>query len=465
MTRKQTMRLLTMLLVCIIILNFIAQPKAEAIGGSLALALGGTSAAKAFLAFIMSCVAMGVTYVTIDDAMSAYDHYKENASVSIEDLRYVQQETWTGNYEALANDLTDIHSGIKSWLEGLISNIQAGQNVVNNNIRTLSNLGDSYIINNKQIVWIATTLWNGKPFLSWYSGQSKIGSNIDLNTDVYVIPLYVTNNILTYKLKYTLNNNVTEYLLNTSITGYYDIEPELLIDISTDAPILNSSYSPQNRTFPPAPYLPYINPGNEKVSQSISAAGGTMEVYNGTYDQYLDDVVDNATWEDIQGVISGSVPTTTLTETAEGLIIGEATAGIPYPNPDTTAPGEVLTGLGGIMGLLQGITNWIAQLWQLISGIFAIPEGLALDFSSLRLVNFKDKFPFSIPWDIYRAVAVFAKSPETPDFSIDIETDYLNIDHSINLDPIDLPLRFARYVMTIFFIFFLASKTRDLIKW
>jgi hypothetical protein len=465
------MRLLTMLLVCIILLNFISQPKAEAIGGSLALALGGTSAAKAFLAFIMSCIAMGVTYVTIDDAMAAYENYTENASISTDYLRYVQQETWIGNYDAVLNDLTDIHSGIKDWLTGIFGTLNIGNNQTKPEWNVVNNYPIKLDIRFQDNYYYLDLIYYNSTGLK---SMELIKQSKEI-VEYKLIDLIPEDNghIINYQYKYISNDSILTQ--NRYTTIIYPITLDNITDtldtnttnisISADAPILNPSYSPQNRTFPPAPYLPYINPGNEKVSESISASGGTMEVYNGTYDQYLDDLVDNATWEDIQGVISGSVPTTTLTETSEGLIIGESTVGIPYPIPDTTAPGEVLTGLGGIMGLLQGITNWIAQLWQLISGIFEIPEGLALDFSSLKLEGFKDKFPFSIPWDIYRAVAVFAKTPETPEFNIDIETDYLDINHSINLDPIDLPLRFARYVMSIFFIFFLASKTRDLIKW
>jgi len=479
MTRKQTMRLLTMLLVCIILLNFIAQPKAEAIGGSLALALGGTAAAKAFLAFIMSCVAMGVTYATYDQAKAAYDHYIENSTMSTEDLRYIQQETWTGSYEGVTIDISDMKDAFVGWLTGLFGTLKSGINqtesliinqipfagnyVQTSNIYytrsqlpiTLSYNGYLWTLEESDASYVKITMYNPDGSLltthskTWYSYQSS-----PIHFMAYPGSTYMNVGV----------NNWTGYSYNTNLIGPYILQT-YSITIAEDAAILNPEYTPQNRTFPAAPYLPYIDFDNEKVVQSISASGGTMEVYNGSYDQYLDDIVENATWEDIQGISAGTVPTTTLTETSEGLIIGEATAGIPYPVPDTTAPGEVLTGLGGIMGLLQGITNWIAQLWQLISGIFAIPEGLALDFSSLRLEGFKDKFPFSIPWDIYRAVAVFAKTPETPEFNIDIETDYLDINHSINLDPIDLPLRFARYVMSIFFIFFLASKTRDLIKW
>lgn len=492
MTRKQTMRILTMLLVCIILLNFISQPKAEAIGGSLALALGGTSAAKAFLAFIMSCIAMGVTYSTYDQAKAAYDHYIENSTMSTEDLRYIQQETWTGNYEGVTSDISDMKDAFVSWLTGLFGSITTGENVYNPitinslvlDVAKPFNLTSQIIyctVNSniyKYTLNAENSTWYDEPVVIFRGYQ---GDLLRTGSGTYDYLRFYPDNQYTVQVGSNglLNIKTWNGSLWTSVTGGANIfisseivteiplytDESIIVDITTDAPILNPAYSPQNRIFPAAPYLPYIDFDNEKVGQSISASGGTMEVYNGTYDQYLDDIVENATWEDIQGISAGTVPTTTLTETSEGLIIGEATAGIPYPIPDTTAPGEVLTGLGGIMGLLQGITNWIAQLWNLITGIFEIPEGLSLDFSSLRLEGFKDKFPFSIPWDIYRAIAVFAKTPETPEFTIDIETDYLNIDHTINLDPIDLPLRFARYVMSIFFIFFLASKTRDLIKW
>lgn len=372
-------KFLIILCVFVVLFAFITEPARVDASASLALLLGGTSAAKAFLAFIMSCVAMGVTYATIDDAMTAYDHYTENASVSIEDLRYVQQETWTGNYEAVANDLSDIHSGIKSWLEGLFGTLQAGTNI------------KQYIKGYSPVIEIVPKFYQ--------SGYYWVGIKVIIGTGWDQLNIYATNNIVTggivtdiryrdstsifvdYQMNYT-SSGVSKTATKTSII--YPGAGNIVIDgetfelsnvITSDAPILNPSYSPQNRTFPPAPYLPYINPGNEKVSQSISASGGTMEVYNGTYDEYLDDVVDSASWEDIQGVISGSVPTTTLTETPEGLIIGESTVGIPYPIPNESAPTDVLEGIGSITGILQSIVNWFHQLIEFLKSLFMIPEG------------------------------------------------------------------------------------------
>jgi len=75
------------------------------------------------------------------------------------------------------------------------------------------------------------------------------------------------------------------------------------------------------------------------------------------------------------------------------------------------------------------------------------------------------KFPFSIPWDLERVLGLFSPSPVEPDLGINIDTSYLKLNYDIDLDLIGLPIRFLRYVATAFFVFWLAGKTRDVIKW
>ena len=418
--------------VFVVLFAFITEPARVEASASLALLLGGTSAAKAFLAFIMSCVAMGVTYSTYDSAKSAYDDYLENASVSIEDIRYVQQEAWTGNYEAVANELTDIHSGIKSWLQGLFGSLVVGDNTI----------GGDYYINGYNIS------------IQYHEDYSK---SIALYVNNQLYTRYLSNNQDKRNILITgLNYNISKLIINVSyeyknslgnwISSSTTMEPSYTsltsngitqttqqetttITITADAPILNPSYSPQNRTFPPAPYLPYINPGNEKVSESISATGGTMEVYNGTYDQYLDDVVENAMWEDIQGVISGSVPTTTLTETSEGLIIGESTVGIPYPIPNESAPTDVLEGIGSITGILQSIINWFHQLIEFLKSLFMIPEGFMVGIMDDLKNDISGKFDNSL-WIGHIQSFGTIEAEGIPDLEfrgeIILESDYVN---------------------------------------
>jgi hypothetical protein len=369
-------KFLILLCVFVVLFAFITEPARVEASASLALLLGGTSAAKAFLAFMMSCVAMGVTYATYDQAKAAYDHYLENSTMSIEDLRYIQQETWTGNYEGVTSDISDMKDSFHNWLSNVFGTLNVGLNTYSNYIPVDSTL-DRVVL---------TSYQNNKTYL--YKGYTfKIVYTEPNNWKIYKNDgtFATMNNYYQFKhLEFkVVGSNVYCYVATTggSTQANYNIsEPTstletLELTITSDAPINNQAYTPQNRTFPAAPYLPYIDFDNEKVSQSISAAGGTMEVYNGTYDQYLDDIVENATWEDIQGISAGTVPTTTLTETPEGLIIGESTVGIPYPIPNESAPTDVLEGIGSIKGILQSIINWFHQLIQFLKSLFMIPEG------------------------------------------------------------------------------------------
>jgi len=196
----------------------------------------------------------------------------------------------------------------------------------------------------------------------------------------------------------------------------------------------------------------------------VNPNGTTSKYFDGTIDDYLGNVADNNTWSDVNTYLQTGTNTTTLTQTEAGLEVG-IVSDVPYPDTNIGTPEDVLSGIGTIGGLIQAVINWLYQLVKTIANIFAIPEDLTLNFDSLRLVDFKNKFPFSIPWDLYNAINVFAKSPTTPDLSINFDTEYLTVNHVIDISRIQLPLMFARYTAVVFFIIFLISKTRDLIKW
>lgn len=484
MIHKKVNRILIMVLICIMLFNFTLSPVANAEPITLAAAWGGAVVAKEVLAMVVALAGAGITLATQDDAWNMYQDLKDNNQSLLSQIISVQPAIWTGAYNEVTQDLNNIKDGFVSWLTGLFGSLQAGNintstefthqmelNGVTYEVYTARQFGDNRLLF-KRLNSTSTHIAYSEPYgpdnywynakltsLSYLDGVWHIGYHVDLRESISSGQYVGTKS---GAIQYSSSSLILD--------GNYsaDVPASLSATISADAPVLDGDYDAEtDRRYLPPPYLgryPAIEP---KIKDIPTATGGTQKVYDGDIDEYIEDITNNATWEDLDQYIKTGANTTTLTPTAEGTLeVGEViTDGLPYPNVGTDAPTDVLTGLGGITGLLQGLTNWLANIANTIANIFTIPADLTLNFDSLRLLNFKDKFPFSIPWDIYRAIAVFAQTPQDPEIGVSLDTEYLDVQHQINLSAIDTPIRFARYVMSIFFILFLATKTRDLIKW
>ena len=187
--------------------------------------------------------------------------------------------------------------------------------------------------------------------------------------------------------------------------------------------------------------------------------------------------------------MSGSIatsPSVTLNPELAGDVVitpGDIGGGGDVVNPDVPTDGTIagllsalLDWLKGILqsildairaipaaitGLLQSILDTISAIPAAIASIFDVSQ-FSLDFSGFKNLVIKDKFPFCIPWDFYRAIKVFAQS--ATDY-VDIETAYFEIHQTVDLSPFVVPIAFFRYVATVWFALVLIFRTRDLMKW
>lgn len=476
MIHKRINKYLVMILVCIILLNTIAIPvKADPL--TLSAIWGGTVIAKQVLALVVALAGAGITIATQEQAYSLYEDLKTNNPTLLQQMISVQPQVWTGAYNELTQDLQDIKTGVVTWLTGLFGSLQIGNN---------SSQGTIYQkYNNIPFRLTAVGGYSAHLYVPKLDGtEYKFESTSDGSYKFYE-PITVTNIgelsgfiqiVFTYTTQYNTIRTKSMNLYHSSIPDYNsNVQTESMsISISADAPALNPEWDSENdRKYPMPPLLLPKYP-DIPIKEVTTPTGGKQLEYQGTIEEYLEDITNDKTWEDLDQYIKGQAPSTTLTPTGTGTLVvgGTITDGLPYPYPNTDAPTGVLEGIGSLGGLLEGITNWLSELLNavlsipdLLTDIFSIPEDLTLNFDSLRLSNIKNKFPFSIPWDLWKTISLFAVNPTTPDLDININTEYLQVNHEINLQPIQVPLMFARYVATAFFIIFLVTKTRDMIKW
>ena len=265
--------------------------------------------------------------------------------------------------------------------------------------------------------------------------------------------------------RYLLPTNVTTKnpVLNIGTDEYtenpYPIHQPITFNVKPNSSVITNTL-PNNIPQPDISNLPGI--------ETITTSDGQEKViYPGNFEDLVNDIVNNITFEDIKNIIPGT-NSYIITETQEGLNINTGQES-PFPDVNTDPIEDSSIFQGTTIGLLQSIINWLNlirnDILNFFNKLFEVPSDLNLDLSNLKLNGFQERFPFSIPWDIAAAISVFSSSPSEPDLTIDMDTNYFTINHEIDISSISLPLRFARYAASVFFILYLANKTRDLIKW
>lgn len=143
------------------------------------------------------------------------------------------------------------------------------------------------------------------------------------------------------------------------------------------------------------------------------------------------------------------VPYDTLVDASTGTAVGEGEG----------------TGTGEGEGTGSGILDILGDIWDAIRNFFDSPSDFKLDFDGFKNLILVDRFPFCIPFDLRDAIMLFAASAADYKFSIDLDTAYFSVHHTVDLSPYTVPITFFRYVVVVWFVYVLILRTRDVMKW
>ena len=167
----------------------------------------------------------------------------------------------------------------------------------------------------------------------------------------------------------------------------------------------------------------------------VNPQGIKQTVYEGDINDLVNDFINNVTFEDIMN--SKKREPYNYIQDGESTIIqtGEESE-VPYPDTDVEPVEDTQTGLGKIISFLKQIINWLSNIYNNISEIpkkigdlFYNPENIeSIDFSPITNISISSKFPFSIPWDIKRAVEKLLSEGKPPKWEIPIVTEVITID-------------------------------------
>lgn len=175
---------------------------------------------------------------------------------------------------------------------------------------------------------------------------------------------------------------------------------------------------------------------------------------------------------DITG-LEGSTVETVLERVEEGSIedFTEEVKELPKSIVDATEPNTIVLDENGIIleieypdispvieenikqtGLLESILSFLQSL-------FEVPSEIDIDFSPLRDLALKEKFPFSLPWDLKGAINILVKPPAPPHFEIPILGNTIDIDFT----QFESLASISRTFTTIIYIVFLIILTKRFI--
>lgn len=121
--------------------------------------------------------------------------------------------------------------------------------------------------------------------------------------------------------------------------------------------------------------------------------------------------------------------------------------------------GDIDVGVGELGAGIKENTGILKNILSTIQNIFVTDNPLPLDFSPLSDISIKDKFPFSLPWDLQRSFEVLVKPPQPVKFVVPIVSEKITID----LSTFDKWAVITRTFLSIIFIIGLAILTRRFI--
>lgn len=152
---------------------------------------------------------------------------------------------------------------------------------------------------------------------------------------------------------------------------------------------------------------------------------------------------------------------------------GEKVADIPFDVPVDQTTGKTLddadigtdTKPGEDTDAGASTAGLIGSIIELLKNFFDSPSDFKLNFDGFKNLILPDRFPFSIPFDMVKAVKLFAAAAADFVFRIDLDTQYFSVHHTVDLTPYAVPIAFFRYACVFWFAWILISRTHDLIKW
>ncbi|SDD11791.1 hypothetical protein [Peptococcus niger] len=140
----------------------------------------------------------------------------------------------------------------------------------------------------------------------------------------------------------------------------------------------------------------------------------------------------------------------------------------------SNAVSQVLTGVQSIPATLSaalsaaltGVQAKLDVISLALDGFFDISQ-FSFDLAPIKAAgaDLSKVFPFCLPFDLLKSIKVYLVPAQIPDLTIDIDTDFVTVYRKIDLTSIVYVLAFVKVVAVVFYMNWLITITKKLIKW
>lgn len=454
-------RLFILILISVILINFVYEQKVKAEAITITAGL---------YVFLQAAYAAGLTYLgteavnrLVEDSNVLYVEFKKHIENKPPEEKPPHDWEKTAILTMLGLQLGDSFKRLVDSVKDFFQELGAKEGENSYTIGgyldlELYTVTDGYVFNTRPISYVSGNREYKDTYSrfefrlvgsTWKVQSYRIGKDRPLGSKIEYIPFEYNSGESTVKYKPELGYyHISFQPAYDKVYNFKFVNPdEPVTEIPPERQIIynitNNSYLISNNPYDIKPVSPNLS---VLPKEKLVEDNGKI-VYEGTQEDLVNDLIANADPDNLFDTNPNPQP---IEEIAPGkIVIGDSPGANPDPgtepgtNPDPgTDPNDLL------------------------DKVFDPDTKEKLDTDKLKKErNFTTRFPFSIPWDIARVIRLFAKSPSPPDLGVNIDTTHLKVNYDINLSQIDLPIRFFRYAATAWFILFLASKTRDLIKW
>lgn len=397
---KIVKKVLILLLVFTVLFNTIMLPvnESHAIGLTLG-ALYGVTVGEALLAFILSSVAVGVTYATLEEAKNAYDlkeaiRFEELMMIPSIDPRPPGEPEPPGeppkNWRDQMNKLLKgtglsglglvLLYNLKEWYQGL--GVQEGENVVYERLDSLTYDNDTYSLGRHPTGEINGLYVNGVLVMTiaYTDGELTGFEVIGGNRTLRLLGNMYDSDGKRYDFTFDVKNLPSNYpelpiIENTSI--FYNVSPnssvltDTLPNRSND--LVYDGVSQGEMIYPGQLSNSIIQPNldvipTDRFETIILPNGTTQKVYKGSLEQMLEDIVNNTTIENVYN----NTQDYTITNQGDTVVINEADITIPYPTPGPGETPSTPVDPGSQLDYtswFQSIINWLSNIFNEIKTI------------------------------------------------------------------------------------------------
>ncbi|MDD4680869.1 MAG: hypothetical protein PHP79_08315, partial [Clostridia bacterium] len=409
-------KIIALLLILIIIAMSIIVPvqEAQAIIPAI-IALG--ELAPGIIAAIVTLAAAGVVYHSTDIAVEAGKAYQAASGI-----------TGTINDSQIIIGATAV-AGAKMWLDSWVPTITESTSTYSQTVGTIvpatasqgyATGADVHLITNMPIygsLGLRTFTiqgWEGiRNWLTASDNQVIFKINAQNLPQILAVTFYTSYYMVTYP-----GGGFDYFCYPISLADISAIRfsADLVTDVLTGLPSLDIGMQYISDTMGTgwiweAPVLSHVSPDGISISMNTNTATATSLTADFPITYAPGDIT-----------YTPSVPAdyTVPYPTTWDTVIDQTIDDMSEPvNPPIDPPTSVLDWLSQLWAWLQALWNWIQQFWawiKTIPGLIAesiLQLDVPLDIEPLRIAGelLTTRFPFSLPWDLYRSVASLTVAP------------------------------------------------------